>query len=148
MSNVVIREALAEDAVLIAELEEKTFPIPWTEEAISHDIRENPLALVLVAESDGVFAGYADVWEIAGEAQLNNIAIDGDFRGRHIGQLLMEDMIERLVRDGNAELTLEVRPSNVAAISLYEKLGFETIGRRAAYYLDNGEDALIMRKEL
>lgn len=148
MSNVVIREALAEDAVLIAELEEKTFPIPWTEEAISHDIRENPLALVLVAESDGGFAGYADVWEIAGEAQLNNIAIDGDFRGRHIGQLLMEDMIERLVRDGNAELTLEVRPSNVAAISLYEKLGFETIGRRAAYYLDNGEDALIMRKEL
>lgn len=148
MSEIIIRDALPGDSAAIAELEEATFPMPWSEESILHDIEGNRLARVFVAECDGAFAGYADVWNIAGEAQLNNIAVCESMRGKHVGLLIMERMIEKLEEEGAFELSLEVRPSNDRAIGLYRKLGFVEAGRRTGYYIDNGEDALILRKEL
>ncbi len=148
MAEILVRDAVSEDSAAIAELEIATFPMPWSEESILHDIENNRLARVIVAECDGIFAGYADVWNIVGEAQLNNIAVCENMRGRHVGLEIMNDMIERLRAENVTELSLEVRPSNTKAISLYCKLGFEEIGRREGYYIDNGEDALILRKEL
>ncbi len=141
-----IRKANEKDIAKIAELEEATFPLPWSEASIRHDVTESDIALVLVAELDGEFAGYADVWEIAGEAQLNNIAVCESARGRHVGQKLMEALFERLIEAGDSQISLEVRPSNTPAVGLYYKLGFVEIGRREGYYLDNNEDALILRK--
>ena len=141
-----IRKASKKDIASIVELEEATFPIPWDEASIRHDITESDIALVLVAELDGVFAGYADVWEIAGEAQLNNIAVCEAARGKHVGQRLMEALFEKLIEAGDSEISLEVRPSNIAATRLYYKLGFAEAGRREHYYLDNNEDALILKK--
>jgi ribosomal-protein-alanine N-acetyltransferase len=140
-----IRDALPEDTDAIAALEDAVFPIPWSPESILHDIEGNPVASVLVAEADGKFAGYADIWCIAGEAQLNNIAVDPGMRGRGVGLKLMNELISRTVKSGMTELSLEVRPSNTAALSLYKKLGFTECGRRKKYYADNGEDALIMK---
>ena len=65
-----IRPAASEDISDIAYLEEITFPIPWSMESIRHDVEENKLATVIVAEWNGSFAGYMDVWQIAGEGQL------------------------------------------------------------------------------
>ena len=141
-----IRKAIEKDISKIAKLEEATFPLPWSEASIRHDVTESDIALVLVAELDGEFAGYADVWEIAGEAQLNNIAVCENARGRHVGQKLMEALFERLISAGDSQISLEVRPSNTPAVGLYYKLGFAEIGRREGYYLDNNEDALILRK--
>ncbi len=141
-----IRKATEKDIAKIAELEEATFPLPWSEASIRHDVTESDIALVLVAELDGEFAGYADVWEIAGEAQLNNIAVCESARGRHVGQKLMEALFERLIEAGDSQISLEVRPSNTPAVGLYYKLGFVEAGRREGYYLDNNEDALILRK--
>ena len=132
-----IRPAASEDISDIAYLEEITFPIPWSLESIRHDVEEN-----------GSFAGYMDVWQIAGEGQLNNIAVAPEYRGRGIGRKMMDYMIRWLTQDDNEEFSLEVRESNAPAIHLYEKLGFEVIGRREKYYIDNGEDALLMRKIL
>ncbi len=148
MSGLNIRDAIPSDAARIAELELATFPMPWSESALLHDIENNNLAMVLVAECDGFFAGYADVWCIAGEGQLNNIAVESWARGRRVGQSIMEEAFSRLKELGCYEISLEVRPSNEAALSLYYKLGFEEAGRREGYYIDNGEDALILRKEL
>ena len=148
MSSRVIRKALASDAAGIAELEKATFPLPWSEEALLYDIGENKLATVLVAELDGSFAGYADIWVVAGEGQLNNIAVCEYARGQHVGLGIMKELFAELEKAGASEMSLEVRESNEAAIGLYRKLGFEEVGRREGYYLDNGETALIMRKEL
>jgi len=143
----IVRPAAKEDVSEIARLEKETFPMPWSAESIRHDIEENELALVAVAEADGQVAGYADVWQIAGEGQLNNIAVFPEFRGKHFGWQLMEYLIRELVRLGNTEMSLEVRESNSIAIAMYRRLGFEEVGRREKYYLDNGETAILMRKE-
>ena len=91
-----IRPAASEDISDIAYLEEITFPIPWSLESIRHDVEENELATVIVAEWNGSFAGYMDVWQIAGEGQLNNIAVAPEYRGRGIGRKMMDYMIRWL----------------------------------------------------
>lgn len=144
-SGLIIRKGQSEDIDAIAHLEEMTFPFPWSRESIRHDVEENPRAVILVAEWNGSFAGYMDVWRIAGEGQLNNIAVMPEARGHGIGGKLMKRMMEYLQEQGDGEITLEVRGSNAPAIHLYQKLGFEEVGRREKYYLDNGEDALLMR---
>ena len=142
---VVVRNAIKSDTQEIAALEKATFPMPWSEASILHDIEENDIAMVVVAEVDGVFAGYADVWCIAGEGQLNNIAVSKNARGNGIGRKIMSELIEQLKKMNYYEMSLEVRPSNIVAVSLYEKLGFVQAGRREGYYLHNGEDALILK---
>ncbi|MBQ6582395.1 MAG: ribosomal protein S18-alanine N-acetyltransferase [Mogibacterium sp.] len=149
MSEIItVRRAVPEDADAIAEAEKLCFPMPWSRESILHDLVGNELALVLTAEMNGVFAGYLDIWRVAGEGQLNNIAVMPGMRGKHVGLLLMREAIRMLRESGDTEMTLEVRSGNEPAIRLYEKLGFETAGRRAGYYLDNGDDALLMRLDL
>ncbi len=147
-SNLLLRRAETEDILDIALLEEITFPTPWSEESIRHDVESNDIALVAVAEWNGSFAGYMDVWQVAGEGQLNNIGILPDYRGLGIGEHLMKYMMDWLITCGNEEMTLEVRASNERARHLYRKLGFEEIGVRPGYYLDDGEDAILMRKQL
>jgi ribosomal-protein-alanine N-acetyltransferase len=81
-------------------------------------------------------ARYADVWHVM------NVAVDPPMRRRGIASALLESMIERA--GAEEPYTLEVRPSNAAAISLYERFGFRAAGTRPRYYHDTGEDALIM----
>ncbi len=95
-----------------------------------------------------VLLGYFLIMLIVDEAHLLNISVRGDMHGRGIGRLLL-DKVAQMARDkGMASILLEVRPSNVRAIRLYERFGFEQIGRRKAYYpaADNArEDAVVMR---
>lgn len=82
---------------------------------------------------------YADVWH------LMNVAVDPPVRRQGLGALLLEDLIARV---SPAEpITLEVRPSNGPAISLYKRYGFQAAGLRPGYYRDTGEDALIMWRQ-
>jgi ribosomal-protein-alanine N-acetyltransferase len=71
-----------------------------------------------------------------------NVAVDPASRRRGVGATLLHELLT--IAGGDAQLTLEVRVSNVGAIALYEKLGFLSAGVRRRYYADNGEDALIM----
>ena len=82
-----------------------------------------------------------------GEADMMNIAIDERYRGRGIAKNLILNLIERLKSNEVYSLTLEVRTSNVAAIGLYNGLGFSQVGRRPNYYSNPKEDALILRRE-
>ena len=95
--ELVIRDASACDAHSIAELEKETSAHPWSEDSIIHDITDNERAIVIAAFLGDRLSGYADVWSIAGEGQLNNIAVTGSARGRHIGQRLMEELFLRPV---------------------------------------------------
>lgn len=146
--NIVIRRAVSSDLEVIARLEIETSSHPWSKESLLHDISESDIAIVVVAEEDEEILGYADVWNIAGEGQLNNIAVFSRARGRHIGQALMETLFDILNQVGSVEMSLEVRKSNIVARTMYEKLGFISLGIRPGYYEDNNEDAIIYRKEL
>ena len=142
-----VRIAKSSDLDDIYDLDVQTFAMPWSKEALSYDILENDDAFVIVAEYEGEFAGYADIWTVLDEADLNSIAVRVDFRRKGIGDAIMLAMTEMLSANGVATINLEVRVSNMPAIKLYKKCGFNECGVRPGYYLDNGEDALIMKRE-
>lgn len=130
----------------VVKLEEICFADPWSENSIASELK-NPLSLWLVAVEQGRLAGYIGSQSVEGEADMMNVAVHPDFRRQGVGKQLILALIQELKARNVHCLTLEVRASNETAISLYEKLGFEQIGRRPNYYRHPKEDALIMRKE-
>ena len=79
---------------------------------------------------------------------MMNIAVTPQYRRQGVAQALVEALVAHLKERENISLTLEVRVSNAPAIALYNKLGFEQVGRRPRYYTNPREDGLILRKEL
>lgn len=88
--------------------------------------------------------GYAGLWLMTDEAHITTIAVDPDFQGNGLGELLLVALIDRAKAIGARWLTLEVRVSNEVAQKLYEKYTFKEMGIRRRYYSDNNEDALVM----
>jgi ribosomal-protein-alanine N-acetyltransferase len=88
--------------------------------------------------------GYAGLWLMTDEAHITTIAIDPDFQGNGLGELLLVALIDRAKSIGARWLTLEVRVTNEVAQRLYEKYTFKEMGVRRRYYSDNNEDALVM----
>ena len=88
--------------------------------------------------------GYAGIWVMTDEAHITTIAVDPDYQGNGLGELLLVALIDRAQHIGAHWLTLEVRVTNKVAQALYEKYTFKEMGLRRRYYSDNGEDALVM----
>ena len=130
----------------IAELEKICFSDPWSEKSIASELN-NELAFWLTAIEGDLVAGYIGSQTVIDETDMMNVAVHPDFRRKGIAEALVNALIEALKSRGSRCLTLEVRASNVPAITLYEKLGFSQIGRRKNYYRNPREDALILRKE-
>lgn len=130
----------------IAELEKLCFSTPWSENSICSELN-NPLSCWIVALDGQTVAGYVGSQAVLGEADMMNLAVSPIYRRQGVGKRLVEILIDHLRGQGNHSLTLEVRASNEAAISLYERLGFCSVGRRPRYYSKPQEDALILRKE-
>lgn len=130
----------------IAELEKICFSDPWSEASVASELN-NKLALWLVAMEDRRVAGYIGSQTVMDETDMMNVAVHPDFRRKGIAEALVNKLVEHLREMGSHCLTLEVRASNVPAITLYGKLGFSEIGRRKNYYRNPREDALILRKE-
>ena len=130
----------------VAALEKQCFSDPWSENSVASELN-NPLSLWLVAVDDENLAGYVGSQTIMNETDMMNIAVDEGYRRQGIAQLLVEALVEQLKKVESRCLTLEVRISNAPAIALYEKLGFEQVGKRPNYYRNPKEDALILRKE-
>lgn len=147
MMDVQILKMDDEHVTAVAEMEKLCFPVPWSENSVRNELR-NPLSLWLVAVCDGQVIGYVGSQSAAGESDIMNLAVHPDFRNRGLGLQLMQELMTHLRQDGILALLLEVRVSNAAAIALYEKLGFVTVGIRPNYYFSPREDARIMRKEL
>jgi len=143
-NEVIIRRMTLQDLDAVVDIEQKTFPRPWTRENYQYEIEQNVAARYLVAENRGNVVGYAGAWIIIDESHITNIAVDPQHRGQGIGRLLITGLLQYLSNLGAAYSTLEVRESNETAIALYKSLGFICVGRRKKYYEDNREDALIM----
>ena len=130
----------------VAELEKICFSDPWSENSVASELK-NPLSCWLVAEEDGVAAGYIGSQTVMDESDMMNVAVHPDHRRKGVAESLVNELIEVLKKRGSRCLTLEVRASNEPAKALYEKLGFVQVGLRRNYYRNPKEDALILRKE-
>lgn len=144
MADVIIRQATVDDVDDIYEIEKLCFPDPWSRDSLIYEMTENPRAFYIVAELDEKVVGYAGLWWIGDEGHITNVAVRPGYRHRHIGNGIIQVMIDFTTQEGIMHHTLEVRRSNLPAISLYEKFGFVVEGVRKEYYANNKEDALIM----
>ena len=136
-----------EDLDAIMEIEKVSFPTPWTRAAYLAEL-ENDFSFYRVIRLEGKVVGYAGVWLIVDEGHITNIAVHPEYRQHRMGETLMEEIINYVKPRGAVGITLEVRPSNQAAIRLYHKMGFIPTGVRKGYYSDTGEEAIIMWKYL
>lgn len=143
----IIRKMEMRDVPAISVLEKICFSDPWSENSIASEL-DNSLSYWLVAEDNGKIAGYVGSQSVLDAADMMNIAVSPDYRRQGIGQALINGLITHLQENNVIALLLEVRVSNIPAITLYEKMGFIQVGRRPKYYHNPREDALILRKEL
>ncbi|QBS37290.1 ribosomal-protein-alanine N-acetyltransferase [Thermaerobacter sp. FW80] len=128
-------------------IERRSFPTPWSERAFVSELRDNLYADYIVARHGDRVVGYAGMWCILDEAHVTTIAVDPEFRGRGVGDRLLTALEQRALRYGCRRMTLEVRVSNHVAQRLYRRHGFRPCGIRRGYYVDNGEDAIVMWRD-
>lgn len=138
-----IRLMGTKDLDQVMEVEKSCFKIPWTRHMFEDELF-NLNAHYMVIEVNGKITGYLGFWKIMDEAHITNIAIHNEYRRLGYGKALIAAMLSKVKELEIIAITLEVRVSNLAAISLYESFGFVSSGVRYSYYSDNNEDALIM----
>jgi ribosomal-protein-alanine N-acetyltransferase len=146
--EIVVRAMSLDDIPTVVEIDRLSFPVPWPERTYRYELTENPAAHLFVAQiagqgSDRV-VGYVGFWLIADEAHISTLAVHPNYRRRGVGARLLRAALERASGLGAEIATLEVRVSNQVAVTMYQGSGFRVAGRRARYYRDNGEDALVM----
>ena len=145
ITRIRIEPMVVDDLTRVREIEHQAFASPWPKDAYRAEIEENQVACYLVARDEtGLLVGFAGMWVIFDEAHVTTIAVDRTRRGERIGERLLLVLIERALARGARWMTLEVRPSNTVALSLYRKFGFRDVALRKRYYSDNGEDAVVM----
>lgn len=129
----------------VIEIDRNSFSLPWPERSFHYEVSQNELSIPLVAERpQGQIVGFIVVWVIIDEAHIGTVAVSVEARRLGIGELLVNEGLRRGKERGCLQAFLEVRRGNLAAIHLYQKIGFEVDGVRRRYYADNGEDALLM----
>jgi ribosomal-protein-alanine N-acetyltransferase len=137
-----IRRLVYSDLPQVIAIERRSFPTPWSLAMFVLELSK-PSGICLAAMDGHRLVGYLvcsrydQVWHVM------NVAVDPVLRRRGIATTLVERLFEQADRPGG-QYTLEVRPSNAAAIAMYEGFGFEHSGMRRGYYQDDKEDALIM----
>ena len=146
MSALTVREWTAEDVGEIAEIESVCFSDPWSEDVLRSSFG-NPLYKSVLIEENGRILAYALESVLFEVAEVAIVAVAPEMRRRGFGRRLMEALIDEAAKRGAQKLFLEVRVSNFAAQRLYEDVGFSVLNVRKRYYAD-GEDALVMTKEL
>lgn len=131
----------------LEKLERICFSRPWSRKMLAEEL-ENQCAAFLVAEDSGSgrVLGYAGLMVVADEGYITNVAVFPEYRRQGIAAQILQVFVQFAEANHLAFLTLEVRPSNAAAIALYQGFGFEEVGRRKNYYDLPKEDALILTK--
>jgi [ribosomal protein S18]-alanine N-acetyltransferase len=142
-----LRRLDPDDLDTVEAIERASYPTPWSRTMFAAELRK-PSALALGAYlDDGELVGYAFVSRYVDAWHVMNVAVAPEHRRRGIATELLERLFEVTAGDQRRGYTLEVRVSNLGAIQLYERLGFQSRGIRRGYYTDNREDALIMWRE-
>jgi [ribosomal protein S18]-alanine N-acetyltransferase len=136
------------DVPAVVRIERESFSAPWRRDTFLSLVEFGGMELWVADLPSGEVVAYAIFSLVEDQAELANIAVREDHRGRGIGALLLDQVIEKAAESGAAELFLEVRESNMPALSLYHSRGFEEVGRRRRYYHDPVEDARVLVKRI
>ena len=137
------RRMVPSDAAAVEEVERACFSMPWSRESFWEEASQEA-AYYLLALDDGEVVGYVGVWLLGREGHITNVAVTPERRRSGIARALLLGLMKISHGHGVRSMTLEVRPSNEAALALYKKFGFRSVGRRPHYYMDNDEDAEIL----
>jgi ribosomal-protein-alanine N-acetyltransferase len=137
-----------EDLPSVLEIERKVYGYPWTEGIFRDCLRVGYCCWL--HEEDGQVTAYGIMSVAVGEAHILNVCVDPARQRRGLGRHMMKHLLSLAVRHGADTALLEVRPSNRAALGLYESMGFNQVGWRRNYYpaADGREDALILALSL
>ena len=142
----------ADELEPILAIEQRSFRRPWGRLSFEGELAcQNSGNYVVKSDPNGTgeqVVAYAFFRRASDELHLLKIAVSPAWRENGIATRLLERCFANSAKQGATSVHLEVRPSNIAAIELYLKLGFETIGRRHKYYTDTQEDAVLMIKNL
>jgi [ribosomal protein S18]-alanine N-acetyltransferase len=146
--EILIRPMVESDVSDVVATERASYQFPWSEGIFRDCLRVGYICRVVTVEDRVV--GYGVMSVGAGEAHILNLCIREAFRCRGVGRRLLSYLLERAAASGMGEVFLEVRPSNTAAIRLYQSLGFEPVGTRRGYYQAVGgrEDAAVLKLSL
>jgi [ribosomal protein S18]-alanine N-acetyltransferase len=141
-ASLTIRRLIYADLPHVIAIERRSFPTPWSLAMFVLELSK-PSGICLAGLDDDKLVGYCVCSRYDTVWHLMNIAVDPDRRREGIAAAILHRLFEEADKPG-AQYTLEVRPSNEAAIALYEAFGFKRAGVRKGYYHDNKEDAVIM----
>jgi len=145
--SVTLRRLELDDLDAIERIEQASYPTPWSRSMFAGELaKPSSLSLGAVDETGAlvgylVLSRYVDAWHVM------NVAVAPERRREGIASALLQHLLAETRGDAQRGYTLEVRVSNVGAISLYERFGFRPKGVRRGYYTDNREDALIMWRD-
>ncbi|HEY61500.1 MAG TPA: ribosomal protein S18-alanine N-acetyltransferase [Anaerolineae bacterium] len=147
--KVTIREMRIDDIEQVSEIDRLSFSLPWPKSAYRFEILENERSYCWVAEVNESerpveIIGMIIIWLISDDAHIATLAIHPKYRRLGIAKELLRKVLLDVIEKGAQIATLEVRESNTAAQDLYTGFGFEIVGRRWHYYVDNQEDAIQM----
>lgn len=133
------------DIFQVAYIEKNIFSMPWSEKSFK-DSLDNKNTLFVVALDEEKIIGYCGMYISFEEGNITNVAVAPAYRRKGVAKLLISKILELALQRGVTEIFLEVRVSNVAAISLYEQFNFRNAGIRKNFYEKPREDAMIMWK--
>ena len=141
-----IRTLRLSDLEDVEVIEQRSYRTPWSRSMFASELAKSTSICLGAVEGSRLVgyvinSRYVDAWHVM------NVAVDPDYQRRGIATRLLERLFELTADDERRGYTLEVRVSNLEAIALYERLGFERRGVRRGYYTDNREDALIMWRD-
>jgi ribosomal-protein-alanine N-acetyltransferase len=140
-----LRPATEDDLHQVLKIEGVSYPDPWTEALFrsEQNLAYSRFLVLTDDETDEFVLGYI-IYHVQVEGvSLLNVSVHPDWRGLGNAEKLLRMMINETVRDEISKVILEVRPSNKAAIRLYERLGFKATHERKNFY-KNGEIAIVM----
>lgn len=138
-----IRLCKTSDLEQLLEIEEKCLPRHWKKKDFLYEININPYSKIYVLEIDNKVVGFIDLWQIFERAEIASLAVDPFYQGKGYGKELLLFALKTAEKQCE-NCFLEVRPSNIKAIKLYYKLGFQDWRLKRDYYQDNHENALEM----
>ena len=141
-----IRNMTLDDIESVFEIEKSIFSIPWSKKSFESTISSKD-TIYIVATIDEKIVGYLGIYILCDQSDISNVCVHKYYRRMHIAEAMLSYIFDRAKSNNVKEITLEVRESNVAAISLYEKMGFKEIGIRKNYYQKPLENGLLMWKQ-
>ena len=144
ISPLVVEPMRMADVQTVHEIERLSFSTPWPAHAFEQELTGNRMARYLVARAGEQVVGFGGIWLMVDEAHITTFGVHPEWRRRGVGRQLLIALVELSEQMRASRMTLEVRAGNQAAQELYRRFGFIVAGRRARYYTDDGEDALIM----